>query len=270
MALPLIVVATGMLVLAVVLGIGLVNAKKLSNAFRSEQSAYMADVQRRLALWYKSNVGLEADPNYSISSDDLFAAASIYRRYGVQLVISPQLNDGTVSYHKIAVVAPGTVSSGTLVSGYGTYAADGTFSAPAGFSVLEYDGKMLQYQALSSTNKALEQMASALEQYATARMQSDENSDGANNYFLPASACSIVSPVDFPCTGGVVDAGTFLQAPALLGIGSGLTTQNAWGTAITLDNDIADNSAQPPYTMTVTTVTPWNSTLSVKAVQPLY
>src|SRR5471032_584250 len=104
MIVPLVVLALGALMLAVIAGVGLINAKAASNAYKSDQNAYLHEVQRKVAAWYAANVAIESNPSVAYASDELLAVVGIQRRFGIVLVLSPQLNDGTVAYHKVAIV----------------------------------------------------------------------------------------------------------------------------------------------------------------------
>jgi hypothetical protein len=267
---PLIVFAIGAVMLALAVGVGVVHVKSVANAFQTERSAYMALIQKKLATWYSLNVGMERDPSFAMSSDQLMAAIGMEQKYGVVLVLSPAISDGTVQYHKVAIVSPGPSSTSSASAPYGSYAGGGIFVAPTGFTFVEFDGKQAQYAALAATTKALDTIAALLEQYASVRVHGDANSDGANNYFLPFQGCAMPSPNELPCTNGEAPADTYLSVKSLMGGQGGVTVKNAWGGAITLNNDVSANTSEAPFSMTVSTQTPWNSTLSVKAIQPLY
>lgn len=267
---PLLVMALGLVLIAILLGTALSTAKGLSNSFKSQQHDYMVEVQDKLASWYRRNLTVEADGSYVITSEQLFTAISTERRYGVALVLSQQLNDGSVYYHKIAIVAPGSTSQSSPTSTYGSFDEAGKFTAPIGFAVLEFDGKGPQYAALKDTNGKLERIAAMLEQYVAVRLNEDANSDSTNNYFRPLRDCSHVGTRELPCTNGFVSVAQMLQAEALKGAGNGAPTINAWGSDIVVTNDISDPSEGGPFTMTVATNTPWNQTLLVKAVQPIF
>jgi len=267
---PLLVMAIGIVLIAVLLGVGLSNAKATSNAFKSEQHEYMVSVQKRLATWYGQNIAMESNAATSYTSDQLFVEIGVQRRYGIVLVLSPQFDDGTVRYHKVAIVVPGLSDGVSALNWFGSYDSNGVFKAPANFSFLEFDGKPLQYKALGDTNLALERVASVLEQYVSVRVHEDAGTDSTNDYFLPTHDCNHVGTRDLPCTNGYVNASQFLQTAALNGSGADVSATNAWGTDISVSNDIAENSAVAPFTMTVSTTTPWNKVLIIKAVQPIY
>lgn len=267
---PLLVMALGLVLIAILLGTALSTAKGLSNSFKSQQHEYMIDVHGKLASWYRRNLTVEADAGFAISSNQLITELGIERRYGIVLVLSPQLNDGSVYYHKIAIVAPGPTSETSSTSTHGNYDGAGNFAAPGGFSVIEFDGKGTQYAALGDTNGKLEKIAAMLEQYVSVRVSEDANSDSTNNYFRPLRDCSHVGARELPCTNGFVSAAQLLQADALKGASNGAPTLNAWGLDIVVTNDISDPGEAGPFTMTVATNTPWNQTLLVKAVQPIF
>ena len=271
MVIPLLIIGLAACVIAAVVGIGYVNARSQSNAFKATQSQYLRDLQSAVQTWYERHLTIEADAAYQIDSERLMAEIGMARKFGVTLILSTQLTDGVVRYRKVAIVSPGA-TSGALVgtSGYGQYLADGSFQVTPGFTFAEFDGKALQYQAMANTNKALESMAAALEQYVGTRMQLDPGRDSETNFFLPKVDCTHIGAGEMPCTEGRRPASEYLSAAGILGTEVALQRKSAWGTDLSLNNDRAANSAEPPYTMTVSAITPWGTELSVKAVQPIY
>lgn len=266
---PLLVIALGMVLIAILLGTALATAKSMANSFKSQQHEYMVDVQMKLGSWYRRNLAMEADASFTRDSDQLFSEIGVEKKYGVELVLSGQLDDGTVRYHKVAVVAPGssTVPSGT---GFGGYSAAGVYTAPDGFKVVEFDGKLAQHKASADTNAKLARIAEILEQYVSVRISEDANSDSINNYFRPARDCSHVSSRELPCTNGDQAVELFFQSEALAGMAVGVPIQDGWGGQVVLNNDPGDVDTPAPFTMTISAVTPWGQTLFVKAVQPTY
>lgn len=268
--LPLLVMALGMVLIAVLLGTAMSTAKSLSNSFKSQQREYMMEVQAKVASWYERNLGIESGTGFTIDSAQLFAELGVERRYSVRLVISPQLDDGTVRYHKVAVVSPGTSASGNNASGFGSYDLAGVYTAPDGFALVEFDGKSSQRRSLAETNSKLAKIAEVLEQYVAVRISEDANTDSTNNYFRPLRDCNHVGARDLPCTNGAVNVATFFQSGALLGMSDGAPKQDSWGGDIKVNNDADDPTGSAPFTMTITALTPWGQELIVKAVQPTY
>lgn len=264
-----IVVAVALFAFAVVGGIGVNNARRLANEYNGSRDDYMKMVRDRLEHWYARNLSMEAgQPTYS--SEALFDQIGVMRQYGVVLILSPQLSDGTVQYHKVAIVSPGARTSGGPSQGYGAYTADGTYSVPGGFVLMEFDGRPLQLKAVGDAKRSLERVANYFEQQVTLRARNDAGSDSTVNYFLPVNGCVQPAAGEMPCTNGEMDLNEFVTKAQLLDPANGFAMATPWGTPISLNNDAAENSSEAPFTMTVSAVTPWNTKMAVKAVQPIY
>lgn len=267
---PLFVIAIGSLAFAIFVGYGMVASKKITNAYRFSQQGYLDDCRKRIGQWYAANLKLEATPGWTLDSEKLLELAGIQRSYALVAIVSPALNDGTVQYHKFALISPDTKATSAGGAQYGAYDANGVLSVKPGFRYVEFDGKDAQYVAMAATNKSLERLANLLEQYTASKVSLKADADGATNLFLPVGGCGHLAAGEFPCTNGDMTAAEFIAFKSVLGSGAALTTQSAWGTDIFVNNNVDANSSEPPYTMTVSAKTPWNTTLAVKAVQPLY
>lgn len=258
------------LVLSLVFGWSEWINRNAQGADDQERAAYVNEITQNLRRWYVLEAStIESNAN-AYSEADLLAVIAPMKKYGIRAASSARLglpcvdanSSSCVAYHVFAVWLPPQSLNDTSALN----ATTGQFTPDPQAVSAVVSGQTIQGELVSQTLHDLDAIAASLQQYFVTQSLADFSRDPEKNYFRPID-CANVQPSEIPC----IDTYTAGAATTLISA-AGIEARkfvNAWNGDVLVSNLQDARSTAQPYSMVLRTTTPWGSTLSMTALQPI-
>ena len=238
----------------------------------ARQQQWLLASRARILDWYAGQLGgLDAPLVPAPRAEDVFAGAGVQPRWGARFAAGPVRIDAQVGWRDLLLWLPVAADDRS-----GIDPQDGTVSVdPRVRHATAFSSRPLQLQAWARSEQLLRTLAQRAEQRFDMLQRVDVTHDRAVNAFRDPDGICRLDTDQLPCastlTPGAWTPVAQLAARSLAfgrDPGAGLPRSNAWGGALLWSNDLDPSFLQPPYSMAFTTFTPWNTAITVRAVQP--
>jgi hypothetical protein len=236
------------------------------------QQQWLLESRARILDWYASRLAIvDAPLAPAPRAEDVFAGAGVQPRWGARFAAGPLRTDAQVGWRDLLLWLPAAADDGTGIDPQdGAIVVDPRVRHAAAFS-----SRPLQLQAWADTEQQLRSLARLAEQRFDMLRRVDVTHDQAVNAFRAPDGICRLDTDQLPCsselTPGAWTPVAQLAAHSLAfgrTPGAGLPERNAWGGPLLWSNDLDPAFQRPPFSMAFTTLTPWDTAITVRAVQP--
>lgn len=253
-------------VLAIITGYSALMTREAANNLARNQEAYLSSARAKITKWYSENAAtIDASGTSVPTQTQIFDGAVIVPEWNLKAAASMPLLNGNISYRVIAIWC----DNGGTQSSFD--AANGTFVPGSAAKYVLVNGLAIETRKTAQSVSIMNTIAALLQQRFYTKYMADGGQDLTVNYFRPADpACNVVGD-EIPCTDQYPwEPATDMNLDEILGMKANQLV-NAWGIPILLCNASAcgANISSPPYTMLVQSNTPWGTSNTVVATQPL-
>lgn len=255
-------------------------AKKEQKSLLDTQKTYMEQARTALESAYEQHIA-EIESSSSNTSEyrtgeKLLSLAGITPKWGVQVAISNPMITGDLRYSILAMWLPSDTDAENPASfnpntGEFVSCTNAAANCAPRASML-MSGLNVQKRLEARAIKQLNDLASAHQAYFKSKFLMDPDKNISINYFrAPENICTSTSAM--PCIDTCI-AEKDTTAVALLGLSPQQLT-NPWGVLIETSNKVdcgGTGAALPtsyPYRMSFRSTTPWGSSYTIFALQPI-
>ncbi len=255
----LFVVVLALIGVVMVMGASTLQAQGASNRAGADRQNYLNESARQLKGWYQAHLAT-VDANVDAPAlTTIVSEAGLQDRFGVHIAVSNRLFAGDIGYRVFAIWIPLSTPDSSVFD-----AATGQFTPAANVQYVMVSGLEMQTAAMAETRRIMSNAVVSLENYFAAKYEL-AGRDVSINQFRPDAACA-------GATAGLPCIDTYAVATGIdwstTGL-SGASLVDAWGRSLEVSNLQDSQTANPPYSMSLRSSTPFGTFLTMSAIQRL-